>query len=277
MERALSTHIFVNQRLTASLLERIAKAGLRCLEIFCARQHLDYHDRNQVVELAAWFRDATVELHSLHMPMYRDKAWGRSGSQAAISIAEIDKARRIDAVDEIKRALEVAEHIPFRYAIVHVGVSGEEYDPRKMDAALWSLEHLRLFGRQRGVSLALENIPNELTTPERLRELIHHLRFPDLGVCFDSGHAHLGQGAQAVFEKLQPLVRTTHLHDNMGEKDEHLFPLEGRIDWSALVRAFRAAGSGFPWLLEIREFPELKDPLGRAGEVFQRLDEMGNS
>ncbi len=279
MITALSTHLFINQRLTASLLERVEKAGLELLEIFCARQHLDYHDRNQVQELAAWFRENALRLHSLHTPMYRDMVWGKSGPQARISIVELEKGRRVEAVDEIKRALEVAEYIPFRYAIVHLGHAGDEYDERRMEAALWSIEHLRLFSRQRGVSLVLENTPNELSTPERLLETINTLRFPDLGVCFDSGHAHLiagGKegGAREVFEKLQSRVCTTHLHDNMGDKDDHLFPFEGQIDWKGLVKAFRSAKNSFPWLLEIREFPEMKDPLGKALGVFRRLEEL---
>ncbi len=276
MERALSTHLFVNRRLTVSQLERVEKAGIGWVEIFCARQHLDYHDRRQVAELAAWFRDASLKLHSVHLPMYRDAAWGKSGPHSGVSITEIEKVRRVEAVDEIKRALEIADSIPFRYAILHVGVSDEEYDPRKMDAALWSVEDLRLFGRQRGVSLALENIPNELTTPERLLELIHTLRFPDVGICFDSGHAHLGEGVKKVFEKVQSLVCTTHLHDNLGEKDDHLFPFDGRIDWTSTIEAFRACGRPFPWLLEVREAPELKDPMGKIGEVFDRLEKIAS-
>lgn len=274
MQRALSTHLFVNHRLTVSILERIQKAGFDMVEIFCARQHLDYHDRNQVLELADWFRDAPLKLNSMHMPMYRDTIWGKSGPHAVVSIAETEKVRRVEAVDEMKRALEVAEYIPFRYAVVHVGVSEEEYDERKMEAAFWSIEHLRLFGRQRGVTLAFENIPNELTTPERLLHLIQTLHFPDLGVCFDSGHAHIGQGVGQSFEKLRPLVLTTHLHDNRGDRDDHLFPFEGGIDWTALVRSFRAAEGGFPWLLELHDAPELKDPLPKALDAFLRFEEI---
>ena len=54
-------------------------------------------------------------------------------------------------VDEIKRAIEVAEDIPFRYLIQHLGVGGEEFDERKLDAAFSALEELMLFARQRGV------------------------------------------------------------------------------------------------------------------------------
>ena len=63
-------------------------------------------------------------------------------------------------VDEIKRALEIAEVIPFRYLIQHLGVGGEEYDERKVEAAFTALEEINLFARERGVEVLLENIPN---------------------------------------------------------------------------------------------------------------------
>ena len=68
MKHALSTHLFVNHRLTVALLDRIMRAGIPAVEIFCARQHLDYRDRAQIAELAHWFRDSELKLHSLHAP-----------------------------------------------------------------------------------------------------------------------------------------------------------------------------------------------------------------
>jgi hypothetical protein len=55
-------------------------------------------------------------------------------------------------------------------------VSGEEFDLRKVDAAFSALEQLTVFARQRGVEILLENIPNELSSAERLlqfNELTH--------------------------------------------------------------------------------------------------------
>ena len=83
-----------------------------------------------------------LKLHSLHSPMYTDDIWGRSGPQAVITITEPVKSKRLPMVDEIKRALEVAEDVPFRYLIQHLGVSGEEFDERKLDAAFSSLEEI---------------------------------------------------------------------------------------------------------------------------------------
>ena len=109
MKHALSTHLFVNHRLTTVWLDRIWDAGIPAVEIFCAQQHLDWHNRAQIAELGHWFRDSPLKLHSLHSPMYNDEVWGRSGPQSALNITEPVKAKRIRVVDEIKRALEIAE------------------------------------------------------------------------------------------------------------------------------------------------------------------------
>ncbi len=58
------------------------------MEIFCARQHLDYRDKAQIAELGHWFRDSELKLHSLHSPMYNDEIWGRSGPHSVITITE---------------------------------------------------------------------------------------------------------------------------------------------------------------------------------------------
>src|SRR3989449_4714930 len=108
-------------------------------------------------------------------------------------------------------------------------------DPRKWDAAFNSLEHLMLFAKHRGVTIALENTPGGLATPANLRQFIAETRLHDLRLCFDTGHAHMEDGVGPGFETMRELVVTTHVHDNRGEKDEHLLPYEGTIDWDAAV------------------------------------------
>ncbi|PYV16386.1 MAG: hypothetical protein DMG21_11840 [Acidobacteria bacterium] len=72
MEFGLSTHLFVGERLTSHILDRIFATGIRKIEFFAARQHLDYHDKNQVRDLALWFKDHELTLHSMHAPLYGD-------------------------------------------------------------------------------------------------------------------------------------------------------------------------------------------------------------
>lgn len=274
MPRALSTHLFVNRKLTTDLLQQIEEAGIPAIEIFCARQHFDYTNAAQVRELARWFADHRLALRSLHTPIYRDYEWGRSGSRAAVNVTELESVRRQEAVDEVKQALEVAEQAPCRYAVLHLGVSQEEFDQKKFDAAQTSLESLLPFARARGVELLLENIPNQLSTPQRLREFIGYTGLHDLRICFDTGHAHLGGGVAADFEALRERVASTHVHDNHGQKDEHLFPFQGSIDWEATLRGFATAPQELPLQLELRDYGEFPNPLEKALESFRRLEEL---
>src|SRR5262249_16645540 len=193
MVHGLSTHLFANHRLTTVWLERIWHAGIPLVEIFCARQHLDYRNRAQISELGHWFRDSELKLHSLHSPMFSDDVWGRTGPDAVISITEPVKIKRKAMVDEIKRALEIAETVPFRFLIQHIGVADEEYDERKFDAAFTALEELSLFARQRGVEILLENTPNALSSAERLLLFLETTHL-DLNFCIDVGHANMNEG-----------------------------------------------------------------------------------
>src|SRR5262249_53733876 len=168
-------------RLTVAWLNKALQAGIPAVEIFFARQHLDYRNRSQIAELGHWFRDADLKLHSIHSPMYTDEIWGRSRPHARITITEPVKSKRLPMVDEIKRALDIAETIPFRYMVQHLGVGGEEFDERKIDAAFSALEELILFGKHRGVEILLENIPNRLATAERL---MYFIRTTDLDLTF---------------------------------------------------------------------------------------------
>jgi sugar phosphate isomerase/epimerase len=268
--------LHVNHRLTAAMLSRVEQAGIPAVEIFCARQHLDYRDKAQVTELGHWFRDAELKLHSIHSPMYTDDIWGRSGPQSVINICERDKGKRIAAVDEIKRALDIAEHIPFRYMVQHIGVSGEEYSDHKVEAAFSSLDELIVFGRQRRVEILLENIPNAFSSAERLMHFlgVTHL---NLGFVFDIGHAHLGEGVEAAYDIMKERIRSTHIHDNDGEKDSHLFPMlaeGGTIEWKKAMRLLRSRPDQYPLLLELREVPEYAHPLNEVRQVFDRLEEL---
>jgi sugar phosphate isomerase/epimerase len=274
MKHILSTHLFVNHRLSGAMLSRIEQAGIPAVEIFCARQHLDYHNKAQIDELGHWFADSELKLHSLHSPMYTDEIWGRSGPHSVITITEPVKGKRLEMVDEIKRALEIAEVIPFQYLIQHMGVSGEEFDMRKFDAAFSALEELCIFARQRGVEILLENIPNELSSAERLLQF-EELTHLGMHYVFDTGHANMHEGVETAFNLLQEGIRSTHVHDNDGKSDTHLFPVlseGGTIDWRNTMRLLRNRGDQFPLLLELKERPEVTNPLEAVKEIFDKLE-----
>lgn len=276
MDHVLSTHLFVNHRLNTVWLDKIWQAGIPAVEVFCARQHLDYRDRAQINELGHWFRDSQLKIHSLHSPMYSDDVWGRSGPNSVINITEPIKSKRLLMIDEIKRALDIAEVIQFRYLIQHLGVSGEEYDDQKVESAFTALEEINLFAKERGVEVLLENIPNQLSTAERLVNFLEqtHLR---LGFCLDVGHAHMREGIPTAYTILKNRIRSTHIHDNDGKEDSHLFPFfsqGGSIDWKKTMELLRSQPGQYPLLLELREIPEMppSQALEQVKEIFEKLE-----
>jgi sugar phosphate isomerase/epimerase len=270
MQLVLSSHLFVRHRLTTVWLERVWDAGFEAVEIFCARQHLDYRDKAQINELGHWFRDSQLKLHSIHGPMYTDNVWGRSGPQSVIDITEPTKGKRITIVDEVKRALEIAEVVPFRYMVQHIGVSGQEFDQRRMDAAFSSLEELKVFAGQRGVELLIENTPNELSTAERLNLFLNETHL-NLNYCFDIGHAHMASGVEDQFEMMKNRIRSTHLHDNDGSSDAHLFPGKGTIDWGKAMEVLGSRRNQYPLLLELREPEGIEQPIEEAKRAMDDL------
>jgi len=269
MLRAISTYLYIKRRLHPGLLDTLARGGAQAVEIFAARGHFNYHDKEHVKEIGQWFKTEPVQFHSMHSPIYPSNDF-RSGAPP-LSIVDPEKRNRIDAMDEIKRAIEVAEYAPFRFLVQHIGRSDEYDDPKKFEAALSSIEHLRAFARQLGVSLLVENIPNDLSTPERLKELLRALHYPDLGICFDTGHAHLMSTVHQAFGVLQDRICSTHVHDNKRDRDAHLWPGQGTIEWGQTMQSLRAAPRTPALLLEI-EGEEGLDVARKMAEVYARLE-----
>lgn len=281
MQRALSTYCLASQRLNTVWLDRIGDAGIPLIEIYCSRRHLDYHDHAQVNDIAAWFRSAELKVHSLHSPLYSDESGGRGGPQARVNITEHVKAKRIAIVDEVKRALDLVEAFPFRYFIQHIGIEREEYDERKLDAAFTSLEEIRIFAKQRGVEVLLQNLASGLASAERLLHFneITHL---NLNFCYDSGHANLYEGAANALSLMKGRIRSTHLHDNDGKSDQHLYPVAGgsggTVPWRRVMTELRAqsahASEPFPMLLEIKELDPGPSPFDRVRKTFDALEQL---
>lgn len=267
--RLLSTYRWISHKLTSAILTDIENAGIDAVEIFCSAGHFDYRDPETVREMADWFRGHQMKLHSLHAPTSRDFSPGREGG-SPVSVSDLERVRRLDAVDEIKRALEVAEKFPFEVMVLHFGGSRDSDDPRRWDVAFSSLENLALFARQRGVTLALENTPSEMATPANLRSFLEQTRLPGLRLCFDSGHAQIDHGAIPALETMGSLAITTHLHDNHGDKDEHLLPYAGTIDWEKLMKAMPQE---LPVLLELREQPTGSPTLQEIRAAFDALEQ----
>ena len=271
--RVLSTHLFMNQRLNPCLLEQAANSGAQAVELFAARQHFDYTSREHIAELASFFRGNSLTAWSMHAPLFADREMGRTGSPA-LNLLHPEKTRRIEAMDEIKRALETAEQIPFRNLIVHLGERHDAWSPQAIEFALTALEHLGAFARPLGVRPLVENLLNEPTTPEHLLLILELGHLDSIGVCLDLGHAHMTLGVPDAIATLGARIAQVHAHDNHGLKDEHLFPGDGAIDWPTTNAALNALSAPPAVVLELSsKLPDEPSTLpARTRQAFELLD-----
>ena len=254
MQPGISTHVFLQQRLHPGLLDAFLKSGAQAIEIFAARHHFDYADRSIVRDIAAWFRSNEVAA-SLHQPLYSDSHWSRH-TAPSLNLIDPEKSRRIDAMDEIKRAIESAEQIPFRAITLHLGLKDEPWNTRALENSLTAIEHLKAFAHPLGVKILLEDLQNEVTTPEHLLEILRVGHFDNVGITLDIGHAHLSApgnnaGIDAAFEFLKLRIAELHLHDNQGVKNDHLWPGSGKIDWKNVAKQIAILPPSTPGIFEI--------------------------
>jgi hypothetical protein len=130
---------------------------------------------------------------------------------------------------------------------------------------------LRAFAKPLGVRILLENIPNELSIPDKLVEFIQITHFDDVGICFDVGHAHIMSNVAEAFEILKGHIHSTHVHDNAGDRDSHLWPGAGTIEWKAAVELLRSAPSDPLISVSLSDDPAVT-AIGRVREVSPQAD-----
>jgi sugar phosphate isomerase/epimerase len=267
----LSTHLFHERRLSRDHLVDIAAHGFDAIELFATRTHFDYASEPAIAELAEWLSDTRLELHAVHAPVgeaFRGGQW-----VGTYSTASGDDARRKQAVAEAAAALRLAEHVPFRYLVVHLGVvGGAAPSDNRRDAARRSVEEIVALAATARVGVALEVIPNSLSNASALVELIEDLDGADVGICLDYGHANIMGDLGEAIETLSGHLWTTHVHDNHGKRDDHLVPFAGSINWDAAVMMTQKIGYDGAFVLEVGDTGDPIDVLRRASKARERLE-----
>jgi sugar phosphate isomerase/epimerase len=265
MNFGISTQIRRAEPVTVDLLESLRRVGYDQFELFCNRPHLDFHNRSLMRGICRWFQENALPAPSLHLPFVenispKERIW--------ISVTAPEPRHREAALDEIKRSLELADQIEVAYAVLHIGNPYEAFSPVSFEHAYAAIAQIRAFS---GVDVMIENIPNEISTLERIEEFKRVSNLPDIGICYDTGHGLL-QAVTPDFKR----IGTMHVHDNHGDKDEHLWPFDGTLDWPALIEKLVVANYGGPFMFEVRS-----EDVSKGEEVKSRLqdlwDEASNS
>jgi sugar phosphate isomerase/epimerase len=271
----ISTHLFHNHPLGEQDLRAVADHGFDRLELFATHRHFEYQDAAAVANLAKWLDRTGVHLHSVHAPIVESLVGTKWG--AAYSNATSDQAARQLTVRETIAAVEIARTIPYGYLVVHLGLPTSQNPPANdndREQARRSIEQIHAVAHPLGVRLALEVIPNDLSTPDSLVQLIEEeLDLPGIGICLDFGHAFVMGDLVDAVETVSGHLITTHVHDNRGKLDEHLVPFDGGIDWLAALTSVQKVGYEGTLLFELQG-NEPSATLERAASARRRFEQI---
>lgn len=264
----LSTGCFY-QKSIFDCLELIRETGFSMIEVCSSPSHLDYHNHEEVKKAAAKIEDLGMEAYSFHAPFTKD-----------IDISSLCANRRQSALDDISQAVEAAALLKARYFVIHPGPESSFSPPsgerlQRIEYTVSTLNRIADLCRSLGVTCVLENkLPHLLFgNTSDILWILDTLDTTDVGVCLDTGHAFLSGDLPNLIHKLAGHIKMLHVHDNSGQRDDHLPPGDGCIDWNMVLHILERCLFRGVLILELAggHDPSSTMSNARRGRSFLRL------
>ena len=156
-----------------------------------------------------------------------------------INIASISGPIREASMKETLDTIKAANDLGIDRITVHPGLSSMSVhgiEDRYIAYARQSMEVLDKVSKEYNVTLAIENMPNPFFfLGRKAEELAYIVEGTELGICFDIGHANTTGQIDAMIDTFGDRIKNIHIHDNNGEKDEHLTIGKGKIDFKKVL------------------------------------------
>lgn len=194
-------------------------------------------------EVGKAFKDNGIALRTVHSAFSKE-----------VNISSLDKALRNQTLETHKKLLGKVALAGVEMIIMHPGSTTDNPNeiPTMCALALESLSELVKTAQNEGVKIALENmLPKHPGSDVRqVIDIVNQVNSPWLGVCFDTGHAHVSGGMRQAFEILRSRIITFHVHDNDATRDMHLQPPYGTINWVDFVEVLPTMSFSDPITIE---------------------------
>ncbi|MEN6423633.1 MAG: sugar phosphate isomerase/epimerase family protein [Smithella sp.] len=204
-------HAHMPYHLLPEYLEMILRNKLN-LEIYFHHWALQNMDRPRCRETAKILADAGLKIN-FHAP-FIDLRPG----------AFDDKIRRT-SVDRIKQAFDLAPYFRPLKIVCHASFDEDYYvssDDLWLEYSVKTWKELAALSEDNHMIIALENVYER--NPRILRRLFDELKSENICFCFDTGHFNVFsmEPLNVWLKELGRYLGHLHLHDNFGQRDEHL-------------------------------------------------------
>jgi len=202
------------------------------------------NDDDKIRNTVEMFNKKDIWIRSIHAPF---------GSNC--NLADPDVEKRNQAIQTHQDLIYKSGVGNVEVIVVHPGVGGISNSTDQEKANLLAYESVQQLidaAESSGVKLGLENmLPSHPGCKIRhILEIVEGINSPYLGVCFDSGHAHVNKNMKEFMEAVGKYMISIHMQDNDGTKDMHLQPPYGTTDWVAFVDVLRKCEYNRPITIE---------------------------
>ena len=241
-------------------LEVLAAEGLYP-EVYLPAHILEEIPASSLEQLAGMLQKNQLSC-TIHGPFLDLNAGSRDESIRKATLARYAQAF---AAAQILLPLQMVLHSG--YDRWHYGDSedGKAWLEQSMRSWGWALEETEGLG----LNLALENVFEH--QPQVLARLLQRMNSDRFRFCFDLGHCNLFSATPITewMDELGPFLAEVHLHDNLGQDDDHLAMGEGMIDFPTFFHHLRKM-EGTPYLT-IEAFTERRVRMSlQALESYER-------
>ena len=188
-----------------------------------------------------------------------------------INISSLSDRIREASLKEMLSTIMAANELDIGLVTVHPGLSSmvvNGLEGRAMELANGVMHALDKAAQEYGVTLAIENMPNVPfflgRTADALAAVIDGT---DLSICFDVGHANTMDQIGRMIDLLGDRFANIHIHDNYGEKDEHLTIGDGDIDYVDVFGKLSSYQGNF--IIESKNFESAVESQNRISEMLE--------
>ena len=157
-----------------------------------------------------------------------------------INIASISGPVREASMKEMLDTIEASNRLGIDRVTIHPGLSSMSVrgiESRYLAHAKESMKVLDRASKEFGVTVAIENMPEMYfflgRTASELEEIVSGT---DLGICFDIGHANTTGQIDAMIDTFGDRIANIHIHDNNGDRDDHMTIGKGSIDFDNVLK-----------------------------------------
>ncbi len=259
---SISMQIFLKYHVDEMMFRCIREAGFERCELWAMGEHFNTKDRKEYKKIKEWSEKYGVSPETTHLPLYSE-----GKNLTFLGQKEIPPG----FLDELLMCVELLEEIiGVKTFVLHVGQNPE----------LFAERFEKIYNNSSG-RFALENDPTGFPLAKDVNKIVLELRkaLKDgqerVGACLDIGHANIWEKPpENTIKLLGDKIIATHISDNDGEKDLHILPGKGNINWQNVKDMIFYVGYRENFTFELSPISDGSEPLSsyteKAKEVMSK-------